>query len=92
MKKRVKFKPRKVNLDAVRIGEKIVYAGDSLHTVPCPNTVSKGMRQNLRRSVRSKAMNLDRRKSAYNVLVEEKIATRRPTNKRRRKFSFSGTV
>jgi len=81
-----KYKPRKVNLDVVRTEDgTTIYPGDSLQTVPCPNNVSKGMRQNLRRTVRSKAVNFDMRKAAYNVMTEEKITTRRVKNKRRKR-------
>ncbi len=54
--KRRKYKPRRVNLEPQSFvltdafGEsytKIVYAGDSLTTVPCPNCIRKWMRQNL---------------------------------------------
>ncbi len=84
--KRIKVKPRKVNLDTVRMDDgKIIYAGDSLHTVPCPNNITKGMKQNLRRTARSSAVDFDRRKCAYNVMVEDKISTKRVKNKRQRR-------
>jgi len=84
--KLIKTKPRKVNLDVVRTEDgTTIYPGESLQTVPCPNNISKGMRQNLRRTVRSKAVNFDMRKCAYNVMTECKITTRRMKNKRQRR-------
>lgn len=56
MKRRKRHKPRNVNLEpaSVRVvnelGEeetKIIYAGDSLYTVPCPKSTRKRMRCNL---------------------------------------------
>ena len=79
-------KPRNVNLDVVRTKDGTrIQPGDSLHTVPCPNNISKGMRQNLRRAVRGKAVNFDRQKCAYTVMVDEKISTRRVTSKRQQR-------
>lgn len=54
--KRIKHKPRNVNLEPTSVlltdedGEtqtKVIYAGDSLHTVPCPKSIMKRMRHNL---------------------------------------------
>lgn len=85
--KRVKVKPRNINLDTVCTEDgKMIYAGDSLHIVPCPNNISKGMRQNLRRTVRgSLVVDLKRRTGALDVMTECKIATRRAKNKRQRR-------
>lgn len=85
--KRVRVKPRKANLDNVRTEDgKMIYSGDSLHTVPCPNNISKGMRQNLRRTVRgSLVVDTKRRSGAWDVMKECKITTRRAKNKRQRR-------
>ncbi len=87
--KQVKVRPRKVNLEAVRLkNEKMIYPGDSLHTVPCPNNISKGMRQNLRAAARgSLVIDLERRKGAWNVMKECKITTKRAKKRNRRKVS-----
>ena len=54
--KRTKRKPRNVNLEPHTITclndlcepvTKIIYPGDSLHTVPCPKSIRKRMRMNL---------------------------------------------
>ena len=81
--KRIKVKPRNVNLDTVRTEDgTMLYPGDSLQTVPCPNNISKGMRQNLRRAARgTSVVDFDRQKCTYNVMVEDKISTRRVKNK-----------
>ena len=85
--KRVKVRPRKVNLEAVRTEDgKMIYPGDSVHTVPCPNNISKGMRQNLRRAFRgSLVVDPERRTGAFNVMKECKITTKRLKNKRNRR-------
>lgn len=78
-----KYKPRKVNLDVMQTEDgKTIYPGDSLETVPCPNNISKGMRQNLRRTVRSKAVNFDMRKAAFTVMTDDKITLKRLKAKR----------
>ncbi len=56
MKRRKRYKPRNVNLESTSFrltnaqgdeDTKIVYPGDSLHTVPCPKSIMKRMRHNL---------------------------------------------
>ncbi len=87
--KRVKVRPRKVNMETVQTEDgKMIYPGDSAHTVPCPEHIARGMRQNLRRVVRgSSVIDLERRKGAWNVMKECKITTRRAKKKNRRKTS-----
>lgn len=87
--KRMKVRPRKVNLETVRTeGGKMIYPGDSLHTVPCPNNISKGMRQNLRAAARgSLVVDFERRTGAWNVMKECKITTKRLKKRNRRKAS-----
>lgn len=77
--KRKKYKPRNVNLDAKRLDDgTFIYAGDSLHTVLCPNKIIKWMRQNLRRAAsRSQIVFPLRRMGARNVMDELKISNRR---------------
>jgi hypothetical protein len=85
MKTRKRFKPRKVNLEPVRLKNgKFIYAGDSQFTVPCPNCIAKGMRQNLRRTaIKSRTATSAIRKIALELMAEYKIPLRRVKNKRR---------
>ena len=85
--KRVKVKPRKVNMETVQTEDgKMIYPGDSVHTVPCPEHIARGMRQNLRSAARgSLVIDLERRKGAWNVMKECKITTRRLKNRRQRR-------
>ncbi len=87
--KRIKAKPRKVNMKTVQTKDgKMIYPGDSLHIVPCPNKISKGMRQNLRRAARgSLTVDLKRRNGAWDVMKECRITTRRLKKHQRRKAS-----
>ncbi len=86
---RVKVKPRKVNLEATRTEDgKMIYPGDSLHTVPCPEHIARGMRQNLRRAALGvTVVDKARRAAAWNVMKECKITTKRAKKKNRRKAS-----
>ncbi len=87
--KRVKVKPRKVNMETVRTENgKMIYTGDSVHTVPCPEHIARGMRQNLRAAARgASVVDFERRKGAWNVMKECKITTRRLKKRNRRKAS-----
>lgn len=78
-KKQKKYKPRNVNLDAKRLSDgTFIYAGDSLHTVSCPNKIIKWMRQNLRRMARHSQIVFPlRRVAAQNIMDECKIPNRR---------------
>ena len=74
-----RYKPRNVNLDPKRLEDgTFIYAGDSLYTVPCPNCISKGMRQNLRQAARrSQVIFPLRRVVAQNIMDECKISNRK---------------
>ena len=88
--KRVKVKPRKVNMETVRTEDgKMIYPGDSVHTVPCPEHIARGMRQNLRRAALGgvTVVNKARRTAAWNVMKECKITTKRKKKGNRRKAS-----
>ncbi len=73
--KHKRYKPRNVNLNPKRLeGGTFIYAGDSLHTVPCPNKIIKWMRQNLRRAARRSQIVFPlRRIAARNIMDEMKI-------------------
>ncbi len=59
-----------------------VHMGDSLKTVPCPNGISKGMRQGLRRQAsRSQIVFPYRQHAAQDILAENKIDQRRSQKK-----------
>ena len=87
MKARRKYKPRNVNLEPrtllVRNAKgkliaRIIHAGDSLHTVPCPNKISNWMRQNLRQVTRRSQVAFPvRRQIAGDVMKENGISIRR---------------
>ncbi len=65
----------------VRAGIKI-HMGDSLQTVPCPNCISKGMRQGLQRQAsRSQIVFPYRQHAAQDILAENKIDQRRSQKK-----------
>ncbi len=85
--KRVKVKPRKVNMETVRTEDgKMICLGDSVHTVPCPEHIARGMRQNLRRAALGvTVVNKARRIGAWNVMKECKITTKREKKRNRRK-------
>lgn len=93
--KRVKVKPRKVNIEAKSFlvwgkdgkqHTKIVYAGDSLHTVPCPEHIARGMRQNLRRAALGvTVVSRARRTAAWDVMKDCKITTKRAKRKSHRR-------
>ncbi len=87
--KRVKVRPRKVNMETVRTEDgKMIYPGDSVHTVPCPEHIARGMRQNLRRAALGvTVVDRARRTGAFNVMKECKITTRRAKKRNRRKAS-----
>lgn len=74
-----RFKPRKVDLETRRLENgRFIYAGDSLRTVACPNCISKGMRQNLRKvAFRLASIFPYRSKSARGLMKELKITIRR---------------
>ena len=78
-RKHKRYKPRNVNLGAKRLNAgTFVYAGDSLYTVPCPNCISKGMKQNLRRAARRSQIVFPlRRIAARNIMDEMKIPNKR---------------
>ncbi len=85
--KRKKYKPRNVNLEPISMRvrsangpyiTKIIYAGDSLYTVPCPNKIIKWMRQNLRQAARRSQIVFPlRRVGARNIMDEMEISNRR---------------
>ena len=79
MKTRRKYRPRNVNMDPKRLNNgTFIYAGDSLYTVPCPNCIVKGMRQNLRQAARRSQVAFPRRrKNAKEIMAESKIPTHR---------------
>ncbi len=88
--KRKKFKPRNVNIHPTVLGGKgeragiRIHMGDSLQTVPCPNSILKGMRQNLRRATRrSQVMSPYRQKGARDIMIENKIPMRRTSTRKR---------
>ena len=91
--KRVKVRPRKVNMETVRTTVrteegKMIYPGDSVHTVPCPEHIARGMKQNLRRAALGvTVVDRARRIAAWNVMKECKITTKRAKKKNRRKAS-----
>ncbi len=89
--KRVKVRPRKINMETVRTEDgKMIYFGDSVYTVPCPEHIARGMRQNLRRAALGvTVVNKARRIAAWNVMKECKITTKREKKKKRNRRKAS---
>jgi hypothetical protein len=86
--RRKKTEDFNINLGAtivIRDGvRKIVHAGDSLETVPCPNWLRRRMEHNIRKSARaSNVIHLFRRICARQMLEEFVIPFIRPSKKRR---------
>lgn len=97
--KRIKVRPRNVNIEARSFlvwgkdgkqHTKIIHPGDSLYTVPCPNCISKGMRQNLRRAARgSLVVDRKRRTDAWGVMADCRVANRRMKKDKRQRRKAS---
>lgn len=74
-----KYKPRKVNMEAVRINGVMLYAGDSLATVPCPRWLQRRMKFNIRQDARrSQVVFPLRQKVAREMLEDYNIPFLRP--------------
>ena len=80
MKKHKKYKPRKVNMDALRFENGIfIYPGDSLATVPCPRWLQRRMKFNIRQDARrSQVVFPLRQKVAREMLEDYNIPFLRP--------------
>lgn len=78
--KRVKVKPRKVNMDTIRLKDGgFIYAGDSLATVPCPRWLQRRMKFNIRQDARRSNVAFPlRQKVAREMLEEYNIPFLRP--------------
>ncbi len=80
MRKHVKFKPRNVNMDNIRLTDgTFLYPGDSIATVPCPNRLRRRMEFNIRQNARySNVVFPLRQKVAREMLEEFNIPFLRP--------------
>ncbi len=74
-----KHKPHKVNMETVRINGVMIYAGDSLATVPCPRWLQRRMKFNIRQDARrSQVVFSLRQKAAREMLEDYNIPFLRP--------------
>ena len=79
MRKHKKYKPRNVNIETVRIKGIMLYAGDSLATVPCPRWLQRRMKFNVRQNARrSNVVFPLRQKMAREILEAFNIPFLRP--------------
>ena len=79
MKKHKRYKPRKVNMEAIRIDGVMLYAGDSVATVPCPRWLQHRMKFNIRQDARrSQVVFPLRQKAAREMLEDYNIPFLRP--------------
>ena len=79
---------RNVNLETQFIKEQKVYAGDSLATVGCPNSIVKRMEYNIRKTARASQIVFPfRKRTARELLDDFKIPFIRPSIKRARRIA-----
>lgn len=80
MKKHKKYKPRKVNMDTIRLKDgSFLYPGDSLATVLCPRWLQRRMKFNIRQNARrSQVIFPLRQKVAREMLEDYNIPFLRP--------------
>ena len=70
--KRVKVKPRKINMDIVRLEDGIfLYPGDSIATVSCPNWLRRRMEFNIRQNARRSNVVFPLRQKVAREMLEE---------------------
>ncbi len=86
MKKHKPFKPRNVNMETVRVDSVMIYAGDSVETVPCPRWLQRRMEFNIRQNARrSNVVFPLRQKIAREMLEDFNIPFLRPKGTHLRK-------
>jgi hypothetical protein len=79
---------RNVSLETQVINGQKVYAGDSLETVGCPNSVVKRMEYNIRKTARASQIVFPfRKRTAREFLEDFKIPFIRPSIKRRKRIA-----
>ena len=70
--KRIKVKPRNVNMDTIRLDNgEFLYPGDSIATVPCPNWLRRRMEFNIRQSARRSNVTFPLRQKVAREMLEE---------------------
>lgn len=69
--KKAKYKPRKINMETVRINGVILYAGDSLATVPCPRWLQRRMKFNIRQDARRSQVVFPLRQKVAREMLED---------------------
>ncbi len=69
--KKIKFKPRNVNMEPERRNGIMLYAGDSLHTVPCPRCIQRRMEFNIRQNARCSNVVFPLRQKVAREMLED---------------------
>ena len=71
MKKHKPYKPRKVNMENVRINRVMVYAGKSAETVPIPRWLQRRMEFNIRQNARRSNVVFPLRQKVAREMLED---------------------